>query len=661
MEERVCDYVSNRRWDLNRIAVVLGDDWIPVFRSTKTPEPEMGEDILAWLLTSDGAFSIKSACSLYLSPSDNSKAELFSKIWKLEAPQRLRTFCWLVANEVLLTNEIRVKRNMTQDGSCVSCGEAIESMLHVIRDCRVARQTWMSIDARLRFGNFFNTPLLPWLLENLSSQSLFKGVHWPLLFVCIMNALWLRRNKVIFDSDEAVAENSIHFLAFRLAKDYSIAHLELAQSRKKMASANYYYYYNYIHSLETHQDPHESSPDRNVVLQGSKNYQEWRQAMNLKLEKTKTLWFVHGTDAAVMNEPRIYGEWKTRKELVLSWIHGSISEEIKKFADALPKELGVWKALMKLYSSHESIITDIKKEIDSLKQETRTLMEYKINGGNRAVHNTEDTGIEKQQIVLSEIHKHALTSTPPGAPYSCDGCKERGCGRSYRCEEKNCSGYVLHEECANAVLQRQKEVSHPFFEGQEFRFLEKPLGYPRVCDACRMEVQGFVYHREATKKDTGLDLHPCCLKLRDNISYEESNATKTLTLKQNVKKKCVRCKRKEVGDDSEAKGWSYVTSDGDCYHVSCFKEWFLEKFRDDYFSEKKVVVSKMQSNVVESNNMKVVEVGEGSNSSKGSSSLAKKMVVTIAPVVVKLIFSAIFGDPVSFVLALVEALVTSFN
>ncbi|XP_020978334.1 uncharacterized protein LOC110271646 [Arachis ipaensis] len=51
-----------------------------------------------------------------------------------------------------------------------------------------------------------------------------------------MNALWLRRNKVIFDSDEAVAENSIHFLAFRLAKDYSMAHLELAQSRKKVCN-----------------------------------------------------------------------------------------------------------------------------------------------------------------------------------------------------------------------------------------------------------------------------------------------------------------------------------------------------------------------------------------------------------------------------------------
>ncbi|RYR36780.1 hypothetical protein Ahy_A09g041738 [Arachis hypogaea] len=85
----------------------------------------MGEDILAWLLTSDGAFTIKSACSLYLSPSDNSKA--------------------------------KVKRHMSQDGSCVICGEATESMLHVIRDYRIARQTWMSIDVRLQIGNYFNT------------------------------------------------------------------------------------------------------------------------------------------------------------------------------------------------------------------------------------------------------------------------------------------------------------------------------------------------------------------------------------------------------------------------------------------------------------------------------------------------------------------------
>ncbi|XP_057757367.1 uncharacterized protein LOC130976505 [Arachis stenosperma] len=492
-----------------------------------------------------------------------------------------------------------------------------------------------------------------------------------------------------------------------------------------MASTNYYYYYNYIHSLESHQDPHESSPDRNVVLQGSKNYQEWRQAMNLKLEKTRTLWFVHGTDTAVMNQGPIYGKWKTRKELVLSWILDSISEEIKISIaeDSSNNEVGLWKALMKIFShqDHQSIISDIKEEIKSLKQETRTLMEYKIkfdalwmeydmmlddenndkskreqerakrflDGLNDTFKATRSSIMEEkpfpslervfylaaqeddearilvtriQVIVLSEIHEHALTSTPPGTPYSCDGCKEGGCGRSYRCEEKNCSGYVLHEECASAVLHRENPESHPFFKGEVFAFLEKPIGHPRFCDACRMEVQGFVYYREETKKDTGLDLHPCCLKLRHNIPYEDSGATKTLTLQRDVPKKCDLCKRKKVGDDGEPKGWSYVTSDGDCYHVSCFKKWFLEKFRDDYFSEKKVVVSKMQSNVVESNNMKVFEVGEGSNSSKKrSSSVVKKTVVKIAPVVLKLIFSAIFGDPVSFVLTILEGIFNTFN
>ncbi|XP_015962870.1 uncharacterized protein LOC107486817 [Arachis duranensis] len=266
---------------------------------------------------------------------------------------------------------------------------------------------------------------------------------------------------------------------------------------------------------------------------------------------------------------------------------------------------------------------------------------------------------EEKHIVVPGIHEHALMSTPAGAPYSCDGCKEGGCGRSYRCEEKNCSGYVLHEECASAVLHRENPESHPFFKGEVFAFLEKPIGHPRFCDACRMEVKGFVYYREETKKDTGLDLHPCCLKLRHNISYEESIATKTLTLQQNVPKKCGLCKRKKFGDDGEPKGWSYVTSDGDCYHVSCFKKWFLEKL-SDYFSEKKVVVSKMQSNNTVENNTKVGKV-KGRSNSKVSSSVAKKMAVKIAPVILKALFAAIFGDPVSLAVAAWEAIVTLFN
>ncbi|KAL4323017.1 hypothetical protein HN51_068161 [Arachis hypogaea] len=487
-----------------------------------------------------------------------------------------------------------------------------------------------------------------------------------------------------------------------------------------------YYRYNYLHSVRHHRDEFRLDQPAELVLDSRDNYQGWRQAMNLELESRKMLWFVHGTDKEVMmNEPKIYREWEDRKEHVLSWILDSISEKIKIIIaeDSSNNEVGLWKALMKFFShhDHQSIISDIKEEIKSLRQERRTLMEYKIKfdalwmeydmldvnndkskreqerakrfleGLNATFDKTrslikkqtpfpslenffdlvarEDhdealifsvhiqdqpvkvhTGIdEKQPILLSDIHVHELKPTPAGAPYRCDGCKERGCGRSYRCEEKNCSkGYVLHEECANAVLHRQDKKSHPFFEGQEFEFRDKVHGKPRVCNACRMDVRGFVYHSEARKKDTGLDLHPCCLNLSREISYEDSGATKTLTLKRDVPENCVQCKRKKVGDDIKVKGWSYSTSDGDyCYHVSCFKELFLESL-SNYFPEKK-----MQTNTVE-NNKKVAKV-RGPSTSKDN-------IFKIATLVLKIIFSALFGDPVSFVLALVEGTVTAaFN
>ncbi|MED6143015.1 hypothetical protein PIB30_002837 [Stylosanthes scabra] len=79
----------------------------------------------------------------------------------------------------------------------------------------------------------------------------------------------------------------------------------------------------------------------------------------------------------------------------------------------------------------------------------------------------EDSGIirKKQIEIPAHLHKHKLTLTPAGTLFSCNGCKEQGCGLSYRCEHRDCS-YVLHRECAKAVLTHKKTVTHPFFEGK---------------------------------------------------------------------------------------------------------------------------------------------------------------------------------------------------
>ena len=101
-------------------------------------------------------------------------------------------------------------------------------------------------------------------------------------------------------------------------------------------------------------------------------------------------------------------------------------------------------------------------------------------------------------------------------------------------------------------------------------------------------MQGYAYHCPDTTghpDDKGLDLHPCCFKLKDTIPYEEGDKTRTLKLHKTTTKKCLKCKSKNA--KNEDKGWSYVSSDGDgeiCYHVSCFKELIIGKLKEGYFS-----------------------------------------------------------------------------
>ena len=152
-------------------------------------------------------------------------------------------------------------------------------------------------------------------------------------------------------------------------------------------------------------------------------------------------------------------------------------------------------------------------------------------------------------------------------PYTCSGCQELGFGSSYRCESNKCS-YILHEACARAV-RAKSPVRHPFFEDNDFKFLEKPLGRTRLCDACRKEVRGVVYHRKDNGRpdDTGLDVHPCCLKLKDRIPYKDVNVTQTLELPRTIPQKCLKCKSMKVKDDVKVIGWAYESSE---VLLSCF-------------------------------------------------------------------------------------------
>lgn len=67
---------------------------------------------------------------------------LISKIWKLNIPPKLKLFWWKVLHNGLPVAENLNRRGMKIYNLCQVCGEEVETVQHVIMDCRVAKEIW---------------------------------------------------------------------------------------------------------------------------------------------------------------------------------------------------------------------------------------------------------------------------------------------------------------------------------------------------------------------------------------------------------------------------------------------------------------------------------------------------------------------------------------
>ncbi|XP_058741068.1 uncharacterized protein LOC131613411 [Vicia villosa] len=208
-------------------------------------------------------------------------------------------------------------------------------------------------------------------------------------------------------------------------------------------------------------------------------------------------------------------------------------------------------------------------------------------------------------------HEHLLQQKPPGAPYTCSGCRQLGFGSSYHCQNSRCN-YVLHGEC----VYPDPYAFHSFFEKSYFEFHKKPPGdRERYCDACGKDILGFVYHCSTT----GYDLHPCCLKLKNSITDESGSVTLNLSK----------------------------------------KDLILDNWRRGYFSQVERSITTTSSSSERETQLAVtsMEMDQRLRISRRAKTISKY--TKIAIMVFKLIFAAIFGDPVTAFVAILEALASN--
>ncbi|KAK7260924.1 hypothetical protein RIF29_27225 [Crotalaria pallida] len=101
-----------------------------------------------------------------------------------------------------LSNDGWKHRNLSQDGSCSTCRDGEETISHVLRDCPYAKQVWKFLVHTEDWDAFMAANMNDWMVSNLARISQFARVKWSILFGTVLETLWMRRNKKIFENED---------------------------------------------------------------------------------------------------------------------------------------------------------------------------------------------------------------------------------------------------------------------------------------------------------------------------------------------------------------------------------------------------------------------------------------------------------------------------
>ncbi|XP_028114886.1 uncharacterized protein LOC114312789 [Camellia sinensis] len=202
---------ARKCWDLGKLQTHLLDVDVDVIR--KIPiSPCLPSDTLIWHYTRDGRFSVRLACHLQMNlsrigsyPESSNRGEATRRFWKgvwhLKIPHKIKGFTWKACLNIIPTRDQLWQRRVPIELGCDCCDEAVETLMHCVKECDVAQQVWAAsplpfvTDIRVGY-NFYH-----WVVE-VAKQVDEAGLG---LFFALCWGLWFARNQAIFNNVKRVA------------------------------------------------------------------------------------------------------------------------------------------------------------------------------------------------------------------------------------------------------------------------------------------------------------------------------------------------------------------------------------------------------------------------------------------------------------------------
>jgi ribonuclease HI len=146
----------------------------------------------------------------------------WSRIWKIAAPERVKTFLWLVLHNRLLTNDCKAKMGLGH-AMCEYCHNNAETVIHVLRDCPIAMNFWnhaLPVDRR---GIFYFSDTCHWIESNIcNTVSNNNGTLWCTFWAMACYSLWTWRNMEMHDENYLRPAMAVQFV-WKRVEEYNVA------------------------------------------------------------------------------------------------------------------------------------------------------------------------------------------------------------------------------------------------------------------------------------------------------------------------------------------------------------------------------------------------------------------------------------------------------
>ena len=121
-------------------------------------------------------------------------------VWKVKTTPRINFFLWQCYHSSIPIKEVLGSRGFNLDDTCELCGRDTETIIHVQRDCNVARNIWMKLGINDANQEFFDAPLTDWLKKNCGSCDtlVHPQIPWKSVFPQAIWLILLHQNSFIF-------------------------------------------------------------------------------------------------------------------------------------------------------------------------------------------------------------------------------------------------------------------------------------------------------------------------------------------------------------------------------------------------------------------------------------------------------------------------------